>query len=293
MSAPGDFSSDPRGADQSPIIFLKSAEWDGVRIRHCRVRRSGALKYCHAEHLIAVPLSGSVRAEPLSVTAKREVVCRTVGHTSIIPSGEPYLTHFEGEVEYLTVYLEPSLLARAAKDHSGAGGVSLAHAADAADPLVRQLALGLMAEAESEGRADRLYLDSLTAALTAHLLKRYASGGGRRPSSGGLSGCKLLRAVGFMEEHLEADITLAEVAGSAGLSPFHFARAFKQTTGLTPHQYLVGLRVERAKALLGRGDITLAEVGYRAGFKNQSHFTTLFRRLTSVTPGQYRRAVRG
>jgi AraC family transcriptional regulator len=275
----------------STVVFSRTVEWDGVRVKHSRVRRGGSQKYCHAQHLIAVPLFGSVRAEPQSLTSGRGVVLRGVGHTSIVPFGEPYLTHFDEEVEYLVIYLEPALLARAASDSADAGSVHLAHASDARDPLVRQVALALMAEAESGGAVDRLYVDSLTAALAAHLLRHYAITGGRvRPSSGGLPGRKLLRAVGFMEEHLEGAVTLAEVAECAGLSPFHFARAFKRTTGLTPHQYLVKLRVERAKRLLARRDLTIAEVGHRAGFKNQSHFTTLFRRLTSVTPGDYRKA---
>jgi len=290
---------EPRNADtdrvapehRSPVVFSRTAEWDGVRVKHCRVRRSGAVSYCHAEHLIAVPLEGSVVAEPQSLTAGRGAVRRAVGHTSIVPMGEPYLTHFDEEVEYLTVYLDPKLLARAASDTPEADRVRLVHACDASDPLIRQLALALMAEAESGGEADRSYVDSLTTALVAHLIKRYTRAGGRsHVASGGLPGNRLLRAVEFVNENLERNLTLPEIAASAGLSPFHFARAFKQTTGFTPHQYLIRRRVERAKMLLARRELPLAEVGYRAGFRNQSHFTMLFRRLTSMTPGDYRRA---
>ena len=233
-------------------------------------------------------------AEPQSLAAGRRVVRRAVGHTSIVPLGEPYLTHFDEEVEYLTVYLEPSVLARVASDSLNSERVRLIHACDASDPLVRQLALALVAEAESEGGADRLYVDSLTTALVAHLLKHYARKSSKlRLSFGGLPGHKLLRAVEFIHENLESNLTLAETAASVGLSPFHFARAFKQTTGLTPHQYLIKCRVERAKRLLAQSELPIAEVGYRAGFKNQSHFTMLFRRRTAMTPGDYRKATLG
>ena len=293
MTARRNTATDQSDTDQqSPIIFSKTAEWDSVRVKHCRVRRSGAVNYCHAEHLIAVPLEGSVMAEPQSLAAGRRVVRRTVGHTSIVPLGEPYLTHFNEEVEYLTVYLDPSVLSRVASDSLNSERIQLIHACDASDPLVRQLALALMAEAESEGEADRLYVDSLTTALVAHLLKHYTRTGGRlRMAFGGLPGNKLLRAVEFVNENLERNITLAEIAASVDLSPFHFARAFKQTTGLTPHQYVIKCRVERAKHLLAQGELPIAEVGYRTGFKNQSHFTMLFRRLTTMTPGDYRKAV--
>jgi AraC family transcriptional regulator len=78
------------------------------------------------------------------------------------------------------------------------------------------------------------------------------------------------------------------LADVAGMSVFHFAREFKRSTGTTPHQYLIKLRVERAKALLATPDLPLIEVGLRSGFSHQSHFTRLFRRETGTTPSSYR-----
>jgi AraC family transcriptional regulator len=83
-------------------------------------------------------------------------------------------------------------------------------------------------------------------------------------------------------------VSLAELAAEAGVSPFHFAREFKRATGLAPHQYLIEVRIERAKSLLAGNEMPLAQVSLSAGFSSQSHFTRLFRRHTGTTPKSYR-----
>jgi AraC-like DNA-binding protein len=109
----------------------------------------------------------------------------------------------------------------------------------------------------------------------------------------GLPGYKLRRAVDFIQSHIDQPILLEQVAQSVALSPFHFHREFKRSTGLTPHQYIVQLRMERAKALLSDSDMPLAEVAAQVGFADQSHFSSTFRRAMSMTPRSYRNATAG
>ena len=106
--------------------------------------------------------------------------------------------------------------------------------------------------------------------------------------TGGLSVRKLRRVTDYIAANYDHEIKLAELAQVAGLSSFHFAREFKRTTGITPHQYLIKYRVEQAKSLLAQDDLPLIEVGLRSGFTHQSHFTRLFRRITGTTPHSYR-----
>jgi AraC family transcriptional regulator len=99
--------------------------------------------------------------------------------------------------------------------------------------------------------------------------------------------------VEYIEEHLDADPSLEQLAAVARLSPYHFARQFKAATGLPPHQYVILRRVERAKQLLqGDGDLPLAEVAAGAGFSDQSQFSRHFKRLAGVAPGQFHRSAR-
>jgi AraC family transcriptional regulator len=94
-------------------------------------------------------------------------------------------------------------------------------------------------------------------------------------------------------ENLEGSPTLEQMAAVVHLSPYHFARQFKAATGLPPHQYVIARRVERAQHLLrGDGELGLAEVAFRAGFSDQSHFSSHFKRIIGVTPGQFRISAR-
>jgi AraC family transcriptional regulator len=135
---------------------------------------------------------------------------------------------------------------------------------------------------EMEGRT-MLLLDSL---LALH------DGRQQSPAKGGLAGWQLRRITAFMNEHVHQDVALDELAALAGLTAKHFARAFRQSTGVPPHRWLIERRIERAKTLLTTADLDLAEIALACGFADQSHFTAVFRRGTGVTPGAFRQETR-
>jgi AraC family transcriptional regulator len=99
---------------------------------------------------------------------------------------------------------------------------------------------------------------------------------------------KLRAVIDYIREHLDAELSLDHLAAVTHLSPYHFARLFKNSTGLPPHQYVVARRVERAKELLRQRDgLSLADVAVEVGFSSQSHFTRHFKRLVGVTPRRF------
>ncbi len=112
---------------------------------------------------------------------------------------------------------------------------------------------------------------------------------GAAPQLGGLSPRHLRRARDFILDHLAEDICLDELAELTGLTPKHFARAFKQSTGLPPHQYLIMQRIEAAKRCLPNARANLADIALLCGFADQSHFTATFRKVVGVPPGVWRR----
>jgi AraC-like DNA-binding protein len=110
------------------------------------------------------------------------------------------------------------------------------------------------------------------------------------PTRGALPKHKLRRAEDFVQAHIDQPIRLEELAAAAAVSPFHFHRQFKKATGMTPHEYILRTRIERAKELLSGSELPLVEVAAQVGYADQSHFTSTFRKMTSVTPRGYRNA---
>jgi transcriptional regulator GlxA family with amidase domain len=109
---------------------------------------------------------------------------------------------------------------------------------------------------------------------------------------GGLPPGALRRVHEYIETHASENIELSMLATIADLSLFHFAREFKRSTGVAPHNYLVRKRVERAKDMLARTDCSLTEIALAAGFSDQSHLARHFRQIVGSTPGEFRWARR-
>ena len=105
-----------------------------------------------------------------------------------------------------------------------------------------------------------------------------------------LPACRLRRVMEYVQENLQRDLRLAELSALVHMSPYHFARLFKQSTGVPPHRFLVRRRIDAARALLAARTTPIVEIAQLVGFRTASHFTTTFRRVTGMTPSAYRSA---
>jgi AraC family transcriptional regulator len=195
-----------------------------------------------------------------------------------------------GHVEQAQVLLDPAFF-RTAAEEAGSGRAGLEPRIPFQDPLIAGLVRALAREAGGGGPCERLLVDGLSLALAAQLARRLAGPAPPPPverCETTLSRERLRRVLDHVEAHLGADLTLAELADVACLSPFHFSRCFKQATGVGPRRYVLRRRVERAKELLRRTDQPLVLVAQALGFADQSHFASTFRRETGVTPSRFR-----
>jgi AraC family transcriptional regulator len=148
-------------------------------------------------------------------------------------------------------------------------------------------------ELSDGGAGGRLYLEGLATLLTVHLLRGFGSSRPALPQyRGGLAPRQMRRVLDYIDAHLTDELGLVELAAIAGLSPNHFGEAFKTSVGKSPHQFVTERRVEQAMALLRNDERSIAEIAQAAGFSSQSRLTQNFRRVTGLTPGQFRRSLR-
>ena len=271
-----------------PVLFKRTAAWPGLRLTHYRLGPGLIAEHRHNAHSIFISL-GHCQGE-LRTGSGRVLEKATPYSVCVIPSGQSFAGKVGAESEFVSLFLEPRLVDTAAAENLS-HGVEIVEKSTQRDLLLSNVGMALLNEVDSGGLSGRLYAESLANVLAVHLLRHYSE---PRPDykffSGGLTGYRLRKATEFIEENHEQDLALAEMASAAGVSPFHFAREFKKATGLAPHQYLIKVRIERAKAWLTKSELPLVEVGLRAGFNNQSHFTRLFHKLTGLTPKAYRKA---
>ena len=142
-----------------------------------------------------------------------------------------------------------------------------------------------------EGDNNRLYAEALAATLAIELVRSRHRGGLRPPMArGGLAAWQQRIAIDFINDNLDRNISLKELASLVRLSPAHFGEAFAHSMGIPPHQYQLGKRIELAKLMLADTERSITEVALATGYSASSNFATVFRRVTGLTPREFRRA---
>ncbi|AFY48217.1 DNA-binding domain-containing protein, AraC-type [Nostoc sp. PCC 7524] len=273
------------------LHLLSSYElgWNGLNLIYEREPADEMSEMLLQQHFIVICLE-DVRVG-WRLNNSWQYVDYTKGDIAIFPADQMFpRAQVSCEVGLVELFLEPATLAGVTYEFVDADKIEIVPQLQLRDPLIEHMGLALMAELQA-GKADsKLYAESMATALSAHLLRRYASHPQQIPEcNGGLPKYKLKDAIAYIHEHLDQNLTLDKIATSVHMSSHYFASLFKQSTGFTPYQYVTKCRIEKAKELLRRHELTLVEICQRVGFQNQSHFTRVFRQHTSTTPNAYRK----
>ena len=279
---------------QTPLFSVEprptsdKCAWLGITVEEHHLPPGEFPKHAADSHLIALHFRPAKLEWLLGGHAQISRLRR--GSLDIVPQGTVLARCTLDETEFLMVALDPSLIEQVAKESGNADHVELLLQLGIHDPQIEHIVLALKAELQAGCPSGRLYGDALAVALAAELLGKYTA---RVPASNSYSAClpscRLQRVIRYVNDNLSEDLTISDLAAVARMNLHHFSRAFKQSTGYPPHRYVNNCRVERAKRLLREDRLPLAEVGFTVGFQNQSHFTTLFHKLTGVTPKTYRK----
>jgi AraC family transcriptional regulator len=188
----------------------------------------------------------------------------------------------------MAVAIQPHLLTNALEETAHESEIELAEHWDLIDPHISALLLEMKADLSDGSPAGTMYGESLAIALAVYLLKRYAVHR-RTPVvyKGGLPGYCLKRVLNYIGDNLAENLSLSQLATVAGISPHYFSELFKQSTGSTPHGYVLMQRIERAKQHLRDKKFSIIQVGLESGFQNPSHFARVFRKLVGTTPSGF------
>lgn len=274
-----------------------------------RSLRSAELAVTEARNDDPVPnLSGSLPSEDAYLVSLKfrdypNCECWERGRCVVktdVHSGATYLYDLKRDPRYvidkpfhsLFFYLPRSALDDVAKQVGAARIGELAYEPGIGhnDLIVRHLGASLLEALHRADETNQLFIDHMLHALTVHVAQTY--GGMRRsaePARGGLAPRHMNRACERLKSNLAGKLSLEQIAAEFGLSVDHFSRAFRISSGLPPHQWLLRQRVETAKQLMTVRDLPLSEVAKSAGFANQSHFTRVFSTIVGVSPGAWRR----
>ncbi len=213
------------------------------------------------------------------------------GDILITPANTPLFVRWSGDEDCLQIRLTTELMQNIAREtlNKDPDNLELLPEFQIRNPQLEAIAMMLLAEFQQEHFDNGLYLDSLTNVLAVNLLRHHTVSKPRLPIyEGGLPPRQLGQILDYIDTYLEQNIKLADLAQLLDMSQFHFSRLFKQSIGITPHQYLSQQRVERAKKLLKKTDRLIIDIALECGFSSHSHLSKQFRQFTGMTPKTYR-----
>lgn len=273
----------------SAFTLLKSSHtlgWDSVLVEHVRLRDGELYVPQLYDHLICMVLDADYHLEQ-SRNGQTFVHTFQPGQAQLLPVSTSGFWRSPNVVELLHLQFSHHFLQQVAEETLGvtAGQVAISDQFLLQDPQVTHIGYAFLAELRDGGLNGTLYSDALTTALVTHLLRKYGLGGANPAIAlPRISRTELGRALDYINDHLGEDVTLSSLAQLVNLSPSHFNALFKQHVGLPPYQYILHQRVSRAKALLIRTNLSIAQVATEVGFYDQSHLTRHMRRLLGITP---------
>ena len=245
-----------------------------------------------ADHVIMTYTGSMQRLERRSGRSVAIGTARS-GVVTIIPAGSSARWDIPGLVNVVQLYLPHTTLERVAGEANTTAPGDLLERTGHPDPITSRLLMSAADVLDGREPLDALFRQQVTELLATRLLAAHAGSPTTfQPAVGGLSPKALRRAIERLRSDSDADVSLAALASDAGLSRFHFCRAFKESTGLSPHAWLRQHRLEQAMNMLRETDASVVSVAAALGYSSQTAFAAAFRKLTGETPSDWRKRTR-
>ncbi|WP_064694792.1 helix-turn-helix domain-containing protein [Rhizobium aegyptiacum] len=257
-------------------------------------REEGLIVPAVAEPLLVSILSGSAVIEEREFSGEWQAAGADVGDFYLTNSATPYEMRWTSTsaepFRVMHVYLGLPLIEAAAGEVLSVSHdrLCLRDVSAGRDPLINHLLQLILSELTGASEPSEIFVQGVAQALAVHLVRSYADADQPPRRRVALPALKLRRVTDLMAGGIAQAFSLEALAAEAGLSPFHFSRVFKQTTGFSPSEYFIRMRMAEARRLLRETNRSIIEIGLDVGYSSPSHFATVFRKAVGVTPSQYR-----
>jgi AraC family transcriptional regulator len=278
------------------VVSSDRANWQTLHLKYYRYNAHEIPTNASQQHVVIVQTDITEPGHQemtLDGITQREALQE--GQVLVIPAQTANSAHWETPHGSIILGIDTQMFQQQAIATDQAQAQLKPHFAQG-DALLYGMALALRQELTLGQPGGKLYVQSASVMLAQHLLRHYSEAQSETQAapaapSPGLPAYHLKYVLEYMREHLATDLDLEQLAQLIKLSPSHFTHLFRKSTGRSPYQYLLLLRVERAKELLAIGDLSIAEVAIAVGFYDQSHLTKQMKRLLGFTPRQFRQGL--
>jgi len=273
-----------------PLLSSASQRWEGFLLERHRTHGFEVPNHSHSSILLSMQLNASLRLKWRSESGGK---CEVADAGSLALHGTSACngSTLEGAYDRVLFDLEHVHLEHLTEGKFPGATIEIAERWAFKDQRLEHLLKTLYAELREGAPAGRLFGEQVGNAVAMLLAKQYSvlrpsvyGAGGKIPAS------RLKKVFDYVEAYLHQDIRLSDLATEAGMSPYYFAHLFKNSTGLSPHQYVIQRRIDRGKEMLGNSQMSIFEIGVRVGFVDPKNFRRLFRRETGLSPHEYRAA---
>ncbi len=253
-------------------------------------RPAAEIAWVSDQHRVSLQLTRH-RGAQVQVAGSRSLEFTPLAPLSFTPAGVAVRTVM-GEGTAIAVMQSPQIYDEVAAEMTHIGRIDFEPRWSIDDPVLERLARLVLREITG-AFGDDLLLPVLSRAVAVTVTRTFAGPGAKLAEAGKLAACRIGRVLDYIDAHLGDRLSLDEIADIACLSPFHFARCFKYTTGRGLHQFVIRRRIQRAKELIARSAMPLAEIAVSVGFDSQAALTSRFTREVGISPGAYRRELLG
>ena len=277
------------GFPAAPLVTSAALAWQGVRVEQYRLEAGELPAHYHAHHLLMLYQVDSPFVLHGQDNGRAQPSVFHTGDLGLYPGGEYGRLSWDTPSHNVYLMVDDEYLAHIVQHGMGLDRFALHRRLQFRDPFLAQLSRQLLAAAGSRHALGLLYVESLINALCHHLLEHHATYEQHLPAGGRLTAAVLARIDAYLEAHADAPVTLETLAGLANLSVFHFARLFKQATGVAPYQYVLRWKIRRAQQLLRLGHAPVAAISDALGFASPANFSAAFKRAVGCSPQEFQR----